>query len=151
MGDVWDGYSCAAAPREGASALFELHRIFCRQRSGRMQPRHNTKRLPPRARLDGVDARAKQPHVAAKLVDDEATDALAIARIEHCMRADQRRNHVTAIDVADERDGYVGGVCEAHVRHVVRAQIRFGRAAGAFDDDDVGLALQAAKAVERDL
>ena len=130
--------------------MLQRHRIFRRQRSGSVQPRHDTERTPSRVRFDRVDSRAEQLHFAAKLVDDEPTNALAIPRVEHRMRADQRRNHVAAIDVADEHDRHVCRVRETHVRDVVRAQVRFRRAAGAFDDDDIGFTLQPAEAVERD-
>ena len=140
-----------AFARVASAGMLQLHGIFRRQRSSRMQPRHDAERRPAGARFDRVDAGAEQLHVAAKLVDDEAANALAILRIEHRMCADQRRNHVTAIDIADEHDRHVGRVRESHVGDVVRAQVGFRRAARAFDDDDVGFALQSAKAVERDL
>ena len=58
------------------------------------------------------------------------------------MRADERRDDVPAIDVAYQHDGQIHFMREAHVGDVVRAQVRLGRTAGAFDDDPVALALQ---------
>ena len=73
------------------------------------------------------------------------------ARIEHGVRTDERGDHVAAIDVADQHDRHVGRMRESHVGDVMRAQIRFRRAARAFDDDDVGFALQPRKLSTRDL
>ena len=67
------------------------------------------------------------------------------------MRADQRRNHMTPIDVADQHDRHVRRMRETHVGNVVRAQIGFRRTARTFDDHEFGFLLQPAEAVERDL
>ena len=58
---------------------------------------------------------------------------------------------MAAIDIADEHDRHIGRVRESHVGDVVRAQVGFRRAAGAFDDDDVCCRAAAAKAFDRDL
>jgi hypothetical protein len=67
---------------------------------------------------------------------------------DHRARADDRRDHTATVDVADEDHGDVGGAREAHVGDVARAQVDFGRAARAFDDDEVAAGGQPFEAVE---
>ena len=46
------------------------------------------------------------------------------------------------MDVADEDDGHVGRLGEAEIGDVVGAQIDLGGAAGAFDEDEIGVGRQ---------
>ena len=74
----------------------------------------------------------------------------ASSGVDHRLGADQARDHAAAVDVADQHDRHVGGARKAHIGDVVGAQIDFGRAAGALDQHDIGLAPQALEAVEHE-
>jgi hypothetical protein len=80
--------------------------------------------------------------------NSEATDERGIGRIDHRFGSDQACDHAAAIDVADQHHGRIGGACKPHIGYVVGAQIDLRGAAGAFDEHDVGLRLEARKAVE---
>lgn len=54
------------------------------------------------------------------------------------MRADQGRDHTTAVDIADENHGHVSAGGKPHIGDVAGAQVDFGRRAGAFDDHEIG-------------
>ena len=55
-------------------------------------------------------------------------------------------DHSPAVDVADEYDWYVCCTGKSHVRDITFSQIDLGRAAGAFDQNDVRLLLEQSKA-----
>ena len=71
-----------------------------------------------------------------------------IVGIDHGLDADHLRDHAAAIDVADENDRHVGAPRKAHIGDVVGAQIDLGRAAGAFDQHQIGLRLQPLEAFQ---
>ena len=105
----------------------------------------------PAGRLrDALHAGGEQRGIAAKFVDDEAADQRRVLRREHGFGADQARDDAAAVDVADQHDRHVGGAGKAHIGDVVCAQIDFRRAAGAFDQHEIGLAAQAREAVEHE-
>ena len=64
---------------------------------------------------------------------------------QHRMRADQAGDDAAALDVADQHDRHVGRLGKAHIGDVAAPQVDLGRAAGAFDQDEVGLRAQAAR------
>ena len=86
--------------------------------------------------------------VAAEAVDDEAADQRGVGGVEDGAGADEAGDDAAAVDVADQHDGDVGGPGEAHVGDVAGAEVDLGRAAGALDEDEVGLRREAAEAVE---
>ena len=64
------------------------------------------------------------------------------------MRADEAGDDAAAVDVADEDDRGLGGAGEAHVGDVVGAEVGLGGAAGAFDEDEVGVRRDNVKAFQ---
>ena len=110
--------------------------------------RDETEGAPAGALGENPHAVGEQARVAAELVDDEAHDGRAILVRERGLRAENLGEHAAAVDVGDEDDRAAGGAGEAHVGDVAVAQIDLRRAAGAFDDDEVGLGLEARKARE---
>ena len=64
----------------------------------------------------------------------------ALVRLEHRVRADERRDDAAAVDVADEDHRHIGRLGEAHIGDVAGAKIDLGRRARAFDEDEVGVA-----------
>ena len=64
------------------------------------------------------------------------------------MGADEAGDDAAAVDVADQHHRHVGGRGEAHIGDVAVAQVDLGRAAGAFDQHEVGVAREPREAVE---
>ena len=75
-------------------------------------------------------------------------DHRRIGGIDHRARADQRRDHPPAIDIADEHHRHPRRAREPHIGDVAAAQVDLGGAPGAFDHDDIGLRAQAVIAGE---
>ena len=97
---------------------------------------------------DRRHAAVEQGRVAAELVDDEADDGRGVLRRERCFDAENLGEYAAAIDVADQHDGAVRGVGEAHIGDVALAQVELGCAARAFDEHEVGVRAHARVAVE---
>ena len=74
----------------------------------------------------------------------------SIARVDHDFGAHKTRNHAAAVNIADQRNRYIGRARKSHVGEVVRAQIYFRCAAGALDEHDVRLSFEVAIAVEHE-
>ncbi len=96
-----------------------------------------------------------QPHplgeergIAAKLIDEEPFDHGRVGRIKHHLGADDLGDDAAAINIAEQDHRNVGGAGETHVRNVILAQIDFRRAAGPFDNDNVGLGAKPRETVE---
>ena len=68
--------------------------------------------------------------------------------IDHGPDADHLRDHAAALDVADEHDRHIGAPRKTHIGDVVGAQVDLGRAAGAFDQHEIGFRLQPLEAFE---
>ncbi len=98
--------------------------------------------------LQPVDAGLEQAPVAAKAIDDEALDPVLLGARKAVERADDMREDPAAIDVGDKDHRAVGSLGESHVGDVVRPQIDFRGAAGAFHDHGVELGAQARKGCE---
>ena len=128
----------------------ERQRIFRRQQPRVGKERHQAERLPSRQLRDARHAVGEQRRIAAELVDDEAADQRRILGRDHRLGADEAGDDAAAIDIADQHHRHVGGARKAHIGDVVGAQIDLGGAAGAFDQHDVGLGLQAGEAVEHE-
>ena len=62
-----------------------------------------------------------------------------IGRIDHRLGADDLSDDTAAIDVTHQNHRHIGGAGKAHVGDVVRAQIDFRRATGAFHKDQVSI------------
>ena len=74
--------------------------------------------------------------VAAEAVDQQAAHPRALVGLEQLQRADERREHAAAVDVADEQHRRVGEPRDGHVHEVAVAQVDLGRAARALDHHD---------------
>ena len=139
-----------------ARSGFDGPRSLQRQRIlRRQQPRlgeegNEAERLPAGRRRDQRHAVGEQRRVAAELVDQEAFDQRRVVGVDHRLGADQAGDHPAAVDVADQHHRHVGGAGEAHIGDVVGAQIDLRRAARAFDQNDVGFALQPREAVQHE-
>ena len=132
------GRACAS-PRPKASSAGR------REAAGK---RREAEGAPAGALGDGPHAALEQARVAAELVDDEACDRRGVLRLERRLRPENLREDAAAVDVGDKHDRTAGGASEAHVSDVALAQIDLGRAARAFDEHEIGLALEVRKTVE---
>ena len=131
------------APALAGALLLQRQRILRRQQPRVGEIRHQAERLPAGRLRDARHPRSKQVRIAAELVDDEAADQRRVVGRQHRLGADEARDHAAAVDVADQHDRHVGGAGKTHIGDVVRPQIDFRRAAGAFDQHEIGLAAQA--------
>ena len=127
----------------------EIDGILGRQPRRLRQPRHDAERRPSRSAAS-IAARPSSNRfdVAAKLVDDEAMDARPLGRLEHAMGAGEAGDDAAAIDVAEQHDRHVGRRRKSHIGDVAGAQIDLRRAAGAFDQDDIGIAREVRKTLQ---
>ena len=75
-------------------------------------------------------------------------DHRGVGGVEDGVGADELGDDAAAVDVADEDDGDGGGAGEAHVGDVVGAEVDLGGAAGAFDEEEVGVGGEGGEAVE---
>ena len=73
----------------------------------------------------------------------------AIALVEDGMCADKAGDDAAALDIAGQDHRYIRRAGEAHIGDVARAQIGLGRAAGALDQNDVGVAATDASKLSR--
>ena len=128
----------------------QRQRILSRQQPRLGEEGNEAERLPAGRRRDQRHAIGEQRRVAAELVDEEALDQRRVVGVDHRLGADQAGDHAAAVDVADQHHRHVGGAGEAHIGDVVGAQIDLGRAARAFDQHDVGFALQPREAVQHE-
>ena len=118
----------------------EIDGIFRRQPCRLRQPRHDAERGPAREARDRRQALIEQSNVAAKLVDDEAVDPRQFVRLQNEMRAGEAGDDAAAIDVPEHHHGHVGCRGKSHIGDVAGTQVDLRRAAGAFDQDDIGIA-----------
>ena len=84
-------------------------------------------------------AAVKQSDIAAKFVDDEALEERLLGGRQQCPGADQAGNHAAPVDIGDQKHRHIRGQGEPHIGNIVFAEIDLGGAAGAFDDDKIGL------------
>ena len=67
------------------------------------------------------------------------------------MRADQSGDDMPPIDIAGKHHGDIGGAGEAHIGDVAAPQIGLGRAAGAFDQNEVAFGFQPVETLQADI
>ena len=133
--------------RSSARAIaVQRHRILRRQQV-RASNHGTTPRLfSPVARFDRREAVLEQQRIAAELVDEIALDAAPPRPSgSSAMVPTMRGDDPAALDVADQQHRHVGRLGETHVGDVALAQVDLRRAAGAFDQHQVGLRGQAAR------
>ena len=118
-----------------------VERALGRKQRGPGEPWKHAETRPAGLLGDHPIAVVKERGVAAKSIDDETLDACGLG-VEDDPGADQLRNDTPAIEVADEHHGNVCGCGKSHVGDVSLAQVDLGRAARAFDDDQIGLGFQ---------
>jgi len=85
--------------------------------------------LQPFARVE------QQLRVAAKLVQDEAAEELAVRRIDRLPGSEQVREGAAAIHVGDQVAGRACASGDREVDEIVPHQVRLRRAAGSLQDD----------------
>ena len=68
-------------------------------------------------------------------------------RLQQVEGAEQRREHASAVDVADQQHGRVGHAGHRHVDDVAVTEVDLGRAPGTFDDHQVEGAAQTREAL----
>ena len=107
-----------------------------------------TEASPPGETFDSREAVGEQRRVAPELVHGETDNEGRVLRVQDRTRADQGRDHATAVDVADEADRDAGRSREAHVGDVVRPQVHLRGTAGSLDDDEVVVGRQALEAFQ---
>ena len=102
-----------------------------------MQVRQHAEDLFAGALHQPVEAGFEQGDVAAEAVDQEAGGARALAVAEQLQGADELGKDPAAVDIADDDDGAIDRLGEAHVGDVAVAQVDLGRAPGALDQHHV--------------
>ena len=147
VGEDGDGDAEAAAGRAGVARARARASSAGRRRAGSKKGTRPSGCQPVRAAMSG-HAVGEEGGVAAEAVDDEGFYQRGVGGVEDGLGADEAGDDAAAVDVADEDDGGAGGAGEAHVGDVVGAEVDLGGAAGAFDEDEVGVGVQAAEAVE---
>mmetsp|Transcript_4896 Transcript_4896/g.15809 ORF Transcript_4896/g.15809 Transcript_4896/m.15809 type:complete len:370 (+) Transcript_4896:2614-3723(+) len=120
-------------------AAFEDHRIFARKPPCRAQPWHDAEPAPAGAMLDRGHDFGEQRGVAAKFVDDDPVDHRRVLGIDHRMRADDRGDHPTPVDIADQQHRHPCRSRKAHIGNVAAAQIDLGGRSCAFHHHDIGI------------
>ena len=130
-------FLCSSRWRERAG-VDRASEIFRRQSSGARKERHNSERAQPGQPGQRGEPVVEQPDVAAELVDDEAGEPRLLAGRQQRVGPDELGDDAAAFDVADQCDRDIGGLSKPHIGNVAVAQIDLGRAAGAFDQDQVG-------------
>ena len=131
---------CGSGPcRSGG--LVERHRILGGQPPRVGEMRDDAEAGPAGARLD--EGRRLQKTASGspwKLLMMNPLIRCASSALEDRLGPDERGDDAAAMDVADEEDRNVRRLRKAHIGKIAVAQIDLGRAAGAFDDDEVGFA-----------
>ena len=117
--------------------MFEIDGVFRRQPGGLRQPRHRAERTPSSCLDDRVAATIEKSRVAAELVDDETVNARSLCRRKHCVSADDACDRAAPVDVGKQDHRHVGRLGKTHVGDVAGAEVYFGRAARALDEDDI--------------
>ena len=112
--------------------------------------RNQPERLPSGQLRDPRHAIGEQRRIAAEFVDDVTADQRRIVRRDDGFGADKACDHAAAVDVADQYHRHAGGLRKAHIGDVVFPQIDLGGAAGAFDENDIGVTAQPLVAVEHE-
>ena len=64
----------------------------------------------------------------------------SLVRLQNEMRAGQARDNAAAIDIPEHHHGHIGGRGKSHIGDVASAKVDLRRAAGALDQDDIGVA-----------
>ena len=122
--------------------------ILCRQAPRVVEPRNHTAPAPPGALGNEVIAGVKERRISAKFIDQKSADHGGVFVRENGLRAHQLGDHTTPVDISAKDNGHVGCTCKPHIGNVAGAQIDLGRAAGAFDDNQIILAAQPIKAFQ---
>jgi hypothetical protein len=117
----------------------KCHAVFGGEQMRLGEPRDDTKAGKAGTLLDRGDTVVEEAWVAAKLVDDIAGEPRPLGGGEQRVGPDELGDDPAAIDVADQRDRHIGGLGETHIGDVASAQIDLGRAAGALDEDEIGI------------
>jgi hypothetical protein len=81
----------------------------------------------------------KELHVAMEFVDDESLKARLVACSDDFKSTHDGSNHAAPVNIADEKCRNVNGLGKAHVGEITLAQVYFGWATSALDDDEVSL------------
>ncbi len=106
---------------------------------------------PARVVLDDAHSRVEQRRVAAELVDQKARHHGGILGRDDGFGPDDLGDDAAPVDIADQHDRHIGAAREAHVGDVVGPEVDLGRAAGAFDQHEIGLLAKASETVEHGL
>ncbi len=124
--------------RAGARSLGEAERVFLID--GHLgAERQDAQDAHAGARFEELDARVEQTDVAAKLVDDEADDALAVVGLEQLPGSDDLRKDAPALDVGHEDNRGARMTRHSNVGQVVFGEIDLDGAACPFEHDDLVL------------
>ena len=148
--------AAAAAPRSGSrqrrrrrTASSSPSASSAGSRRGALEPGHDAEAPQAGALLD--DRRCASSNSAGSprnLLMRIALEPRPLGLLQHRVGADQRRDHAAPVDVADQHDRQIRRAGEAHVGDVVLPQVDLGRAAGALDQHQVGLAAQSREALQ---
>ena len=131
-----------------SAGMVQRDRVLGRQQACLREVWHDAQAIEPGLLGDDVQRTVEQADIAAELVDDVAFKTRPLAGRQQRVGADDAGDHAAAVDVADQDGWDVGGFGEAHIGDVGGAQVDLGRAAGAFDQDEIGLAAEPAEALE---
>lgn len=100
--------------------------VFIRQSGGSGNKGDDAIACPAGKMFDGVITICKQGRISTKFVDNEAPDHGCVAGGEHGMRAGQRCDNPTAIDISDKDDRHGGFMGEPHISDIACPEIDFG-------------------------
>ena len=117
---------------------------------GDVEPRDDPERRHAGALLEPGRPGREQRGVAAEAVEQEAGEQRALAVREAVPRAQQVREGAAAVDVAAQQHGRRDIERDGHVDDVAVTQVDLGRAARAFDHDDVEIVEQAVQRAAHD-
>ncbi len=110
--------------------------IFFIKLNGRIVGK-NAEHRPARPLAHLLQTGVEQGGIATKLVDQEAGDAGSFLLFQKLPCPDQLSKDPTPFNIGYQNDDGVGMVGHAHVDQIVIAQVDFGRAPGAFQDDGI--------------
>ena len=129
----------------------QIDGILGRKAMGVREPGQHAEPPPAGAGFDLMVTVIEQPGIAAELVDQKSLHHRGVRGIQHRLRTDDLGDHAAAVDIACQHDRDTRRARETHIRDVARAQVDFGRAARALDDDQIVTVLQPVKAVQHPL
>ena len=96
------------------------------------KPRHNAQHRHAGQRLDLLDPRAQERHIAAEFIDNHAFHPRSLLGLQQRQRAVNRGKYPAAVDVGHQDHRALRHFGHAHIDDIAVAQVNFRWAAGPF-------------------